>query len=176
MNWRGATTRQDRIFAALVYLVPILEVAMLGFFVASLFPPLGIVLMGLAPLMQIYFLNIGGLPLVELGLFFGLFILVVRNSQVSHFLRFNTIQAILLSIFTYLCRLVLDILDLSSGLSGPLLRPTGVNPAAWVGGGLESVLFLVVLTAAIFAIAQSLRGQYADLPIISEAAYNQVRY
>ncbi|MDB9495939.1 hypothetical protein PN441_00445 [Spirulina major CS-329] len=176
MNWRGATTRQDRIFAALVYLIPILEVAMLGFFLASLFPPLGLLLIGLTPLMQVYFFNVGGLPLVELGLFFGLFILVVRNSQVSHFLRFNTVQAILLSIFTFLCRLVLDVLELSSGLSAPLLRPTGANPTAWLGGGLESLLFLAVLTAAIFAIAQSLRGQYADLPIISEAAYNQVRY
>ncbi len=176
MTWRGTTSTQDRIFGALVYLMPILDVLGFGLFLASLFPPLLLLFVALSPLLTVYNFNVGGFPIVQMGLFFGLFLLVVNNRDVAHFLRFHTLQAILISILAFLIRLVLDILNISSGLSDPFLRNTTPDLMTWITGGIESAIFIAVLAAGIFAIVQSLRGQYADLPVISEAAHNQLRY
>ncbi|MEA5418353.1 Tic20 family protein [Spirulina sp. CCNP1310] len=176
MTWRGTTSTQDRIFGALVYLMPILDVLGFGLFLASLFPPLLLLFVALSPLLAVYNFTLGGFPLVQMGLFFGLFLLVVNNRDVAHFLRFHTLQAILISILAFLIRLVLDILNISSGLSDPFLRNTTPDLMTWITGGIESIIFIAVLAAGIFAIVQSLRGQYADLPVISEAAQNQLRY
>lgn len=176
MTWRGTTSTQDRVFGALVYLMPILDVLRFGLFLASLFPPLLILFVALSPLLAVYNFSLGGFPVVQMGLFFGLFLLVVNNREVAHFVRFHTLQAILISILAFLVRLVLDILNLSSGLGDPFLRSTTPDLMAWITGGFESAIFIAVLAGGIFAIVQALRGQYADLPIISEAAQNQLRY
>jgi hypothetical protein len=52
-----------------------------------------------------------------------------------------------------------------------------------LGGGLQgfilqtiyNMLFLGVLAAVMYSVVQSLRGQYAEIPTISDAVYMQVR-
>ncbi len=176
MTWRGTTSTQDRIFGALVYLMPILDVLVFGRFLSALFPPVHMFLRALRPLLAVYDFSLGGFPVVQMGLFFGLFLLVVNNRDIAHFVRFHTLQAILISILAFLVRLVLNILNLSSGLGDPFLRNNTPDLMAWITGGFESAIFIAVLAGGIFAIVQALRGQYADLPIISEAAQNQLRY
>nr|WP_290227898.1 Tic20 family protein [Trichocoleus desertorum] len=161
MTWRGSTTVPDRIFAALPYLLPLIDALPFGEFLFSQFPILQLLFIPLFPVLQIYTLPLVG-PFVGLIVFFALFFLVVRNERINHFIRFNAMQAILIDIVLILCRLVLSIFP--QGGPGSLLIET-----------LYNVVFLGVLAAFIYSVAQSLLGRYAEIPTISDAVYMQVR-
>ena len=157
MNWRGSTTVQDRIFAGLPYLLPLLDGLVYGRYLFQQFPPLQLILIPLAPLLQIY----RGIPFLGLIVFFALFLLVVRNNNISHFIRFNTMQAILLDIVLILCGLILSILG---GTLGGFILET-----------LSNMIFLGILASFIYTVVQSAMGRYAEIPTISDAVYMQVR-
>lgn len=163
MTLRGSTTVPDRIFACLAYLMPLLEVIIrfsAPFF--KLFPDLQIILLPLQPLLQIYYLLSYSLPFGSLILFFLLFFLVVRNENISHFIRFNTMQAILIDILLSLCGLIL------SFILAPIV-------GAFAMETLTNTIFLGVVAAVIYSVVQTLLGRYAEIPTISEAVYMQVR-
>lgn len=160
MTWQGSTTMRDRIFAALPYLLPLMYGLQFGDHLLTQFPVLQILFVPLIPVMAIYALipfGLGGLVI-----FFALFLLVVRNYNISHFIRFNTMQAILLDIVLFLCGLIVPFLAnaLAVGL---------------VGETLYNTIFLGNLIAIGYASVQALRGLYSEIPIISEAASMQVR-
>ncbi len=159
MSWRGSTTIQDRIFSSLPYLLPL--TSSIGFSSAVLqeVPTLGTVLAPLLlPVLWIY----QTLPFASLIIFFGLFLLVVRNEKVPHMIRFNTMQALLVDILMVVVGLVLPILG-------------RVDSSNLVVIALSSTVFIGVLAIVIFSVVQSLRGLYAEIPTLSEAAYMQVR-
>ncbi len=158
MTWRGSTTAPDRIFAALPYLLPLVDVIPFGRFLFGQFPALQLLFIPLFPVLQIY----QTVPFAGLIIFFALFLLVVRNERINHFIRFNTMQAILIDIVLILCTLVLSLLP--QGGSGGLFVETLFN-----------VVFLGVLAAFVYSVAQSLLGRYAEIPTISDAVYMQVR-
>ena len=158
MTWRGSTDTKDRIFGALVYLLPLIYVLPFGQFLIRQFPFLSIVYAPLSPLIAIYY----GIPFAGIIIFFVLFLAVVRNEKVSHFIRFNTMQAILLDILLVLCGFLLQILG----------RGLGVNLFIET---LYNVIFIGTLAACFYSIIQSALGRYAEIPTISEAAYSQVR-
>jgi hypothetical protein len=157
MTWRGSTTVSDRIFASLPYLLPLVDGLMFGRFLFQQFPVLQLLLIPLAPLMQIY-----SLPFASLVIFFALYLGVVRNENISHFIRFNAMQAILLDIVLMLCGLVL-----------PLLR--NAFQIAFIAETLYNMVFLGVLAAFVYAVVQSALGRYAEIPPLSDAVYMQVR-
>ncbi len=157
MTWRGSTTVQDRIFACLPYLLPLIDGLVYGRYLFQQFPPLQIILIPLGPLLQIY----RGIPFLGLIVFFALFLLVVRNNNISHFIRFNTMQAILLDIVLILCGLILSILG---GTLGGFILET-----------LSNMIFLGILGSFIYTVVQSAMGRYAEIPTISDAVYMQVR-
>ena len=158
MTWRGSITVPDRIFAALPYLLPLVDALPFGRFLFSQFPVLQLLFFPLFPVLQIY----QTVPFAGLIIFFALFLLIVRNERINHFIRFNTMQAILIDIVLILCTLVLSLLP--QGSSGNLFVETLFN-----------VVFLGVLAAFIYSVAQSLLGRYAEIPTISDAVYMQVR-
>lgn len=157
MTWRGSTTIQDRIFASLPYLLPLLDGLVYGRYLFQQFPPLQLILIPLAPLLQIY----QGIPFFGLIVFFALFLLVVRNDNISHFIRFNTMQAILLDIVLILCGLILSTLG---GVLGTFILET-----------LSNMIFLGIFASFIYTVVQSAMGRYAEIPTISDAVYMQVR-
>ncbi len=157
MTWRGSTTVSDRIFASLPYLLPLIDGLAFGRFLFQQFPVLQLLLIPLAPLMQIY-----SLPFASLVIFFALYLGVVRNENISHFIRFNAMQAILLDIVLMLCGLVL-----------PLLR--SAFQVAFIAETLYNMVFLGVLAAFVYAVIQSALGRYAEIPPLSDAVYMQVR-
>jgi Chloroplast import apparatus Tic20-like len=159
MSWRGSTTIQDRVFASLPYLLPL--TSSIGFSGAVLqnFPVLWNIL---APLILPVLIVYSTVPLGSLIIFFVLFFLVVRNEKVSHLIRFNTMQALLIDVLIYLFRLI-------SSFFG------GLGSSNLIMTALASLVFLGVLGIVIFSIVQSMRGLYAEIPNLSEAAYAQVR-
>lgn len=164
MAWRGSTSPTDRVFACIAYLLPVLDV--LGFvgipLLASgsfLAPLIGLIAQPLRPLLIFYYTT----PFLPLAVFFALYLLVVRNETISHFIRFNAMQAILfgivLSLFSILWQFALE-----SIFTGTLVQDTLFN-----------TIFLGTIVAVGYAIVQSALGRYAEIPTISEAAYTQVR-
>lgn len=159
MTWRGSTDTKDRIFAALVYLLPLYSAFAFGVFIFQQIPFLGAALaIALYPLAFLYS-SLGSFG--SLIIFFVLFFAVVRNPRISHFIRFNTMQAILIDILVYLLGLVLGFV--ARGLGANLVVETLFN-----------VVFLGAFAACVYSIIQSVIGKYADIPTISDAAYSQV--
>ncbi|GCL48851.1 hypothetical protein NIES3804_04020 [Microcystis aeruginosa NIES-3804] len=158
MTWRGSTDTKDRIFAALVYLLPLYSAFAFGIFIFQQIPFLGAALaIALYPLAFLYS-SLGSFG--SLIIFLVLFLAVVRNPRISHFIRFNTMQAILIDILVYLLGLVLG-----------FVARGGAN---LVVETLFNVVFLGAFAACVYSIIQSVIGKYADIPTISEAAYSQV--
>lgn len=182
MTWRGSSTAQDRIFACLVYLIPLLEVMKFGVYLFAQIPLLVWLFAPLLPLLPIYFFNIGigCFKIVPLIIFLGVFIGVVQNAKFRHFLRFNAMQALILAVAVYLCSTMLDML----GILQPIFplgfsvqvspqNPTFSEPIMLVL--LYHTIFLGTVAASLYAIWQSVRGLYGEIPVISDAAYMRVR-
>ncbi|MEI6444458.1 MAG: Tic20 family protein [Nostocales cyanobacterium ELA583] len=158
MSWRGSTTFPDRIFACLPYLLPLIEVFAFGQFLLKDFPLLGLIFLPLLPLLRIYY----GVRYAGMIIFFALWLLVVRNEKIPHFIRFNTMQAIILDIVIFLCSILTDIVKLVPG-SGFAMQT------------LYTTIFLGIVAAVVYSVAQSLMGKYAEIPAISDAVHMQVR-
>ena len=158
MTWRGSTTVPDRIFACLPYLLPLVDGLMFGRYLFAQFPVLGLFFVPLAPLVQLY----STVPFAGMIIFFALYLGVVRNENINHFIRFNAMQAILLDIVLILCGLILPIL--ARGVQVQFIVQTLFN-----------MVFLGVVAAFVYAVAQSLLGRYAEIPPLSDAVYMQVR-
>ena len=157
MSWRGSTTVSDRIFACLPYLLPIIEVFRFGTFLLAQFLPLKLLFLPLIPLLNIYY----NVPYAGLIIFFALFFFVIRNEKISHFVRFNTMQAILLDIVIF--------------LFGILIPVVGLVPAGdFAIQTLSTTIFLGIMAGVVYSIAQSLLGRYAEIPAISDAVYMQL--
>ena len=158
MTWHGSTTIMERVFASLPYLLPLVEVFKYGSFLMIQLPILGVLFLPILPLLKVYY----GVRYAGLLVFFALFALVVRNERISHFIRFNTMQAILLDISIFLFGILTDLIRLVS--MGDFAVKT-----------LSTTIFLGIIAAAIYSIAQSLMGRYAEIPAISDAVHMQVR-
>ncbi|MGC9506243.1 Tic20 family protein [Baaleninema sp.] len=162
MSWRGSSSPFDRIFSCAVYLLPLLEATGFGSYLFSQIPFLGqFILIGLAPFLSVYGL-ISAIPFGRLILFFALLLGVVRNPRINHFLRFNTMQALLMSIALFLLVTVFGLFNtvqISSNL---------------FGNTISTFLFLLFFGVAIYSIVQCVRGRYPEVPVVSEAAYHYV--
>lgn len=167
MSWRGSTSPSDRLFACLAYLLPLLDVVGLvgTILLASgsfLTPLLALIVIPLSPLLGIYYGFGGFMPLI---IFFALYMLVVRNDRVPHFIRFNVMQSILIGILLALVSIVWQ------AFLARLFGPTSI-----VAQTLFNTVFLAVVAAVLYSMVQSALGRYAEIPTLSDAAYTQVRY
>ncbi len=157
MTWRGTVTVRDRIFSILPYALPLMYSLSFGRYLFQQFPALQLITIPLLPVLAIY----QAIPFAGLIIFFALFMLVVRNENIPHFIRFNTMQAILLDIVLVLCSLILGILG--AGLQGFIMET------------LYNMIFLGVLAAVTYSVIQCGLGRYPEIPTLSDAVHMQVR-
>jgi hypothetical protein len=162
MVWRGNISPMDRLLACLPYLLPMVQALPLGNAVFGSIPVLAILVSPLVPLFPI----LEGNMFVSFAIFIALYILVVRNERISHFIRFNTGQALIMGIALSLAFIVFQYIlsPLFAGLRLGMLEEI-----------LLSALFLGTYGISIFAFIQNAMGRYAEVPTLSEAAYMQVR-
>jgi len=153
------TSPKDRSFGALIYLFPLVYSLPFGFILLSQFPWLAPFF---SPLIALYGVT-NTLPFASLIIFFGLWLGVVRNSNISRFLRFNAMQAILLNILQILFSLIMGILVPAFGAQS-LISET-----------LSNTIFIGSVAACFFCMVRSIQGQYAELPALSDAASSQIR-
>ncbi|MDX2273425.1 MAG: Tic20 family protein [Cyanobacteriota bacterium] len=160
MTWRGDIQPNHRIFGALPYLLPILAVIPFG---ASLFQTIPVLAVLFSPLFRLLPLATG---MGSLLVFFLLLFLVIRNTRIAHFIRFNTMQALLLDIVVFLAGILMQLVaSIFAGLPLGLLLQT-----------VATTVFLGIVGVSLFAVVQSGRGRYAEVPVLSDAAYTWVRY
>jgi len=157
---QSSTDAKDRIIGALVYLLALFSALPFGGFLLRQFPILQLIQVPLLPVFLVY--NLLG-PFAGLLIFAGLYFGLVRNERISHFIRFNTLQSVLIGIALAIFGLLWSFLNPLLA-SAPLLRET-----------LANIVFLSVLAASGFGFFQAARGLYPELPVFSEAATNQVR-
>jgi uncharacterized membrane protein len=162
MNWSSSPNLSDRIFASLPYILPITAGIPYGVQLINQFPLFGFLLLPLSPLIRVYMGLEQTIPFFGLIVFFALILLVVRNEKISRFIRFNTMQAILLSFILAVFSLILSILN-PSLLFGELIAST-----------LANMLFLGMIVSVGYSLVQTLRGEYAEIPTISDAVHMQV--
>lgn len=163
MVWRGRNNALDRFWSCLVYLLPLMEALQYSNPFFAMFPAAQFILFPLLPFFGIYNAISRAIPFGGLVIFFALFLLVVRNHRILHFIRFNTMQALLIGIALSIVGLVWSLL------------PARAIPAL-ITEVVFNTLFLGGAIAVIYAIVQTIRGLYAEIPVVSEAAYVQTRH
>lgn len=147
----------DRLISALCYFYPFFDGIQYGKYVITQFYPLQAIVQPLVPAIRVFKSFPFNGFLVSLTLYF----VVVRNPNFSKYVRFNTMQAV-----------VLDVL-----LIFPDLLERGFNPKDGLGFdliiSLDSTVFLFLLVCLIYG-SSCLLGQIPRLPIVAEAADRQV--
>jgi Chloroplast import apparatus Tic20-like len=172
MTAQGESTVLDRIYACLPYTLPMVQSLGFGMAFFTLFPALTILLLPLMPFLQAY----GWISMIFQGygsliIFMALFFLIVRNPSIKSFIRFNTAQALIIGIAASIVSILLDLLGMPMSSLG-----TAGGGVGFIMQSLFGTIFLGVMAASIYSIAMSLMGKYAEIPVISEAAYSQVRF
>jgi uncharacterized membrane protein len=172
MTIRGTTTAVDRILACLPYVLPIADSLIFAVAFVTLLPITAPVI-GPVIALGLLYQGITGMVLGQyssLLIFFALYLLVVRNQKINHFIRFHTMQALMIGICISLVTLLFQLINLPIDLLLSSNSPLGL--AAPI---LFAALFVVVAGCYLYSIFCAVQGKYAEIPAISEAAYAQTR-
>jgi len=149
----------DRLISAITYFYPFFDGIQYGKYVINQFTPLQTLIQPLVPSIRAF----NSIPFNGFLVFITLYFVVVRNPNFSRYVRFNTMQAI-----------VLDTL-----LIIPDLVVRGFNPRDGIGldllMSLDSTVFLYLLVCLIYGSSSCLFGQVPRLPIVAEAAEQVMR-
>lgn len=148
----------DRLISAICYFYPFFDGVQYGKYVITQFAPIQTLIQPLIPAIKVFKV----FPFNGFLVFLTLYFVVVRNPNFSRYVRFNTMQAI-----------VLDVL-----LIFPDLLERTFNPKDGVGLDLmmsfESTVFLYLLVCLIYGSSSCLLGQVPRLPLVADAADRQV--
>jgi uncharacterized membrane protein len=147
----------QRLLAALAYLLPWSDAVGFGSSLMRQFPLLNWLALPALPLRLLE----QEVPFGGLVIFLLLFALVIRNPKVPYPIRFNVLQAMLITIVLVLVQLSFQIV-LSNLAGGFLLRT------------LANTVFLGALLLVLYGIVESLRGREAEIPTVSEAVRMQL--
>ncbi|WP_434687913.1 Tic20 family protein [Pseudanabaena minima] len=166
MPRRSSVDNLDKLYSSLPYLLPITAVVGFGAFLFVQFPPLFTVFLPVLKLNQLLSISIIDFISIRFVAWFCVFIFVVRSYKVNHFTRFNAMQALLLDIIVALVGAVTQILEVILGQ---------ISFYPFILQIIASVTFLGITAAFVYSVFQCICGKYAEMPLISEVAYYQVR-
>ncbi|PZO45058.1 MAG: hypothetical protein DCF19_00765 [Pseudanabaena frigida] len=161
MARRSSVNYLDRLYASLVYLLPITSVVLFGkISLFSQIPILETIFLPILKIDEILSTSIIDFISIRLVVWFSIFFLVVRSYKINHFIRFNAIQALLLDIVVALVSVTVKLLGKVSFLY-------------FILEIILNVTFLGITAAFLYSVFQCALGKYAEIPVISEAAYHQ---
>lgn len=163
MNWQQAATPLHRLYSCLPYLLPMSAGVIYG---AVLFQQFPLLIIPFIPFIWIYS-NVLSFPLVpilgltgEFFLFMGLYFFVVRDARIPRFIRFNTMQALLMQILLFIGQILFQVLEQLSNDSLPSV----------ISSIFANTIFIGVMLLTGYAVYQSVKGEYSDIPTLSQAA------
>lgn len=153
----------ERALAAAPYLFPLLDGLRYGRFLFRQYPITQAIVSPLAPLAQLYYT----VPFASLVLFFAIYLgLVQQTDRWSRFVRFNAMQAILL-----------DILLILPGVIESVFKAPGGGPGLQIYISMYNTVWLFCLATFVAGVFGALvLGKTVRLPLVAEAADQQVRY
>jgi uncharacterized membrane protein len=166
MTFRGSVTLQDKLLSCLLYAIPLASAMPYGLSIFSQVPYSVYPFFPFIALLGI--LNIPVIPqliAIDTVVFLCIYFFVVRNLKISHFVRFNAMQSILL-------RIILILIQVLTSLLAPVF--SALSSIQFLGEVFANTIFMGMIAACIYAVVQTIRGTYAEIPVISEAAYSQV--
>jgi len=143
--------------ACLPYLIPLMGCLAFGGEFEDRFPAMMPLLTALEPILFFYYGN----SFTPFFAFFFIFLLIVRNLRVPHFIRYNAMMAILL-----------DICIMCGGLLTEYL-PWQVD-ISFLGTLITDVTFYMGVMTIGYILFHTIQGRYCDVPLVSEAVYLQV--
>jgi hypothetical protein len=179
MAWRGESKVVDRFWSVLPYMLPLASALPFVGAAAKVVPGLKFIVMPLyfmaLPylMVQNFFASLFGM-LGGFLVFILLFVTVVRNPRIGHFIRFNTAQAIIIGVAIAILEAVLQIFAFPFSLAPQeLLANASILDYGFavLGGS----IFFIALGSVFYSVFSVVQGKYADIPVISEASYAQVR-
>eukprot|EP00741_Cyanophora_paradoxa_P014911 tig00020830_g14385.t1 len=142
-----------RLISTTFFMLPFVEGLMFGKYIFKEFPiwrgPLNV----LSPIINIYF----GFPLSSMFIFLGLYMLVVRNPKINHFIRFYAMQGMLCHIFLTIWGQVIRFV--------PKAIETGMTQKM-----MFNAIFLYMLSTCAHGIVCSLLGRYQEVDVVSDAS------
>ena len=163
MSWQQSVTPLHRFYSCLPYLLPMSAGVIYG---AVLFQQFPLLIFPFFPFIWLYG-NVLAFPLVpvlgltgEFFVFIGLYFLVIKDARIPHFIRFNTMQALLMQIILFIAQLFFQVLEQVSNNALPSIVSTTI----------ANTIFIGTMLLAGYAIYQVVKGNYSDIPTLSEAA------
>eukprot|EP00887_Chlorella_sp_A99_P002785 scaffold6.g2785.t1 len=166
-----------RVAAALCYLVPWIDSMSLGREMYRRFRNLLVLYFIPGPLSKIYFSS----QFAPLIIFFAMFLSVVKNTKLHHFVRFNCMQA--RAVWCGVVRVCREgervwaiMLDIAVMLFH-ILRAYLPAELKWsmIGRAFDMFSWTTCMGTVVFCVFWTLRGHYADIPFVSESVYIQAR-
>ncbi|KAL0044418.1 hypothetical protein WJX82_005391 [Trebouxia sp. C0006] len=146
-----------RVAAALMYIIPWIDVIALGREVYHHFPSSIILFLFPGPFVGIYYSS----QFAPLVVFFLLFLSVVKNTKLHHFVRFNAMQGIMLDIVVMLFSIVRAYFPAEFRWSAILVT-------------FDMFSWNISMGTIIYCVFWTLWGKYADVPYVSDSVYMQV--
>jgi uncharacterized membrane protein len=156
----GSPDIQERVLAAVPYLLPLLDSFGYGRFLFYQYPVIRSFISPLAPLLGVY----SSVPFAPLLCFFAVYLGIVQNQQWSRFVRFNGMQAMLLDILLILPRLAEQVFSTPTG---------GWGLQAYITA--QNTIWVFIAVCVVYGVVSSLLGQAARIPLVADAAEQQVR-
>jgi len=151
----------DRLLAGLPYLLPLLDALPLGKYIFIQYPYVARAMAVLAPVQSVYY----SIPFLPFIVFLGVYSGIVSNTNLSRFIRYNAMQAVLLDILLIIPQLLLDtVFHAPEG---------GLGLQAYVSS--TNTVFLFVAICVAYGMGSCAVGQTPRLPLVAEAADSQVR-
>ncbi|MCO5546961.1 hypothetical protein L7F22_000400 [Adiantum nelumboides] len=148
----------EKIAAASAYLLPFLDGVQYGRYFLTQFPQAQLAFQPLYPILRIY----SSTPFASIAVFFGLYFLVVRNPNVSRYVRYNTMQAVMLDVLLILPSLVEGIYHPQSGVGLEILVV------------FYNTIFFYLVACFLIGSGSCLLGKTPRLPLVADAADAQV--
>ena len=146
-----------RILGILLYMIPWADSLRLGNHLYIKYPFIQIIQLPAIPIIIIE----KSIPFGNLLLFLAIFIGIVRNNQVSYFLRFNALQSLLINIGIIIINFIFQILFSPFGNS--LITRT-----------FSSTLLISLFSIIVYCVWSCAQGNEPNLPGISQATKMQL--
>ncbi|XVE90630.1 hypothetical protein DITRI_Ditri20bG0093200 [Diplodiscus trichospermus] len=167
LSRRPTTTRMslnptpaiDRLISAAAYTLPFFNSLQYGRYLFIQYPQLGILFDPVLPLLSLY----KSVPYASFVAFFALYLGVVRNPSFSHYVRFNSMQAVTLDVLLVVPLLLTRILN--PGRAG-----LGYRVMVWGHTG----VFVFSCLCFVYGLVWSILGRTPYLPFVADAAGRQV--
>ncbi|KAK8479989.1 hypothetical protein V6N11_024163 [Hibiscus sabdariffa] len=153
------TPATDRLISVAAYSLPFFNSLQYGRYLFIQYPQLGTLFEPILPFLSLY----KSVPYASFVAFFALYLGVVRNPSFSHYVRFNSMQAVTLDVLLVVPLLLTRILN--PGRAG-----LGFKVMVWGHTG----VFVFSCLCFVYGVVSSILGRTPYLPFVADAAGRQV--